>query len=164
MAGDVATTGTAAADVTQSVPERGESSVPGQDAEVAREATPPRRARSRPAPATGSPAPAPAADSPASAPSAAPAAAPGQAAPGITGGAGVRRRLARLGAPRGGGINPVLEPLIKTVRATHPKADIRLIDRAYEVAAHWHAGQMRKSGDAFITHPLAVTTILAELA
>jgi len=57
----------------------------------------------------------------------------------------------------------VLEPLIKTVRATHPKADIRLIDRAYEVAAHWHAGQMRKSGDPYITHPIAVTTILAEL-
>jgi GTP pyrophosphokinase len=57
----------------------------------------------------------------------------------------------------------VLEPLIKTVRATHPKADVRLIDRAYEVAAHWHAGQMRKSGDPFITHPIAVTTILAEL-
>ncbi len=57
----------------------------------------------------------------------------------------------------------MLEPLIKTVRGTHPKADIRLIDRAYEVAAHWHAGQMRKSGDPYITHPLAVTTILAEL-
>ncbi len=166
MAGDVATTGTAAADVTQSAPERGESPVPGQDAEVAREAAPPRRARSRPAPAAGPPAPDPATASPASAPAAVPVAAPGQAAadsPGSTGGAGVRRRLARLGAPRGGGINPVLEPLIKTVRATHPKADIRLIDRAYEVAAHWHAGQMRKSGDPFITHPLAVTTILAEL-
>ena len=166
MAGDVATTGTAAADVTQSVPEQGESSVPGQDAEVAREATEPRRGRSRSAPADGSPAPDPAATPPASAPSAAPAATPGQAAtgsPGISGGAGVRRRLARLGAPRGGGINPVLEPLIKTVRATHPKADIRPIDRAYEVAAHWHAGQMRKSGDPYITHPLAVTTILAEL-
>ncbi len=166
MAGDVATTGTAAADVTQSVPEQGESSVPGQDAEVAREATAPRRGRSRSAPADGSPAPDPAATPPASAPSAAPAATPGQAAtgsPGISGGAGVRRRLARLGAPRGGGINPVLEPLIKTVRATHPKADIRPIDRAYEVAAHWHAGQMRKSGDPYITHPLAVTTILAEL-
>ena len=167
MAGDVATTGTAAADVTQSVPERGESSVPGQDAEVAREeAAPPRRGRSRPAPAAGSPAPAPADETPVSAAPAAAAAAPGRAAPGstgITGGAGVRRRLARLGAPRGGGINPVLEPLIKTVRGTHPKADIRLIDRAYEVAAHWHAGQMRKSGDPYITHPLAVTTILAEL-
>jgi len=60
-------------------------------------------------------------------------------------------------------VNPVLEPLIKTVRATHPKADIRLIERAYEVAAHWHAGQLRKSGDPYITHPLAVATILAEL-
>ncbi len=49
--------------------------------------------------------------------------------------AAVRRRLARLGAPRGGGTNPVLEPLIKTVRATHPKVDVRAIERAYEVAA-----------------------------
>jgi GTP pyrophosphokinase len=57
----------------------------------------------------------------------------------------------------------VLEPLIKTVRGTHPKADIRLIERAYEVAAHWHAHQKRKSGDPYITHPLAVATILAEL-
>ncbi len=77
--------------------------------------------------------------------------------------AAVRRRLARLGAPRGGGANPVLEPLIKTVRATHPKADVRLIERAYEVAARQHAGQVRKSGDPYITHPLAVATILAEL-
>ena len=77
--------------------------------------------------------------------------------------AAVRRRLARLGASRGGGPNPVLEPLIKTVRATHPKADVRLIERAYEVASQQHAGQVRKSGDPFITHPLAVTTILAEL-
>jgi GTP diphosphokinase / guanosine-3',5'-bis(diphosphate) 3'-diphosphatase len=80
-----------------------------------------------------------------------------------SGTAAVRRRLARLGAPRGGGANPVLEPLIKTVRGTHPKADVRLIERAYEVAAQQHAGQFRKSGDPFITHPLAVTTILAEL-
>jgi guanosine-3',5'-bis(diphosphate) 3'-pyrophosphohydrolase len=78
-------------------------------------------------------------------------------------GVGVRRRLARLGAPRGTGVNPVLEPLIKTVRATHPKADIRIIERAYEVAAYWHREQKRKSGDPYITHPLAVATILAEL-
>ena len=57
----------------------------------------------------------------------------------------------------------MLEPLIKTVRATHPKADIRRIERAYETAARWHAGQKRKSGDPYITHPLAVATILAEL-
>jgi GTP pyrophosphokinase len=77
--------------------------------------------------------------------------------------AAVRRRLARLGAPRSGGSNPVLEPLLRTARATHPKLDIRLIERAYEVAARQHAGQVRKSGDPYITHPLAVATILAEL-
>jgi GTP pyrophosphokinase len=78
-------------------------------------------------------------------------------------GVGVRRRLARLGAQRGANINPVLEPLIKTVRATHPKADVRLIERAYESAAYWHRDQKRRSGDPYITHPLAVATILAEL-
>ena len=161
MAGDVATTRTAAADVTQSAPGPEESPVPGEDTEVARDVAEPRRARPRPRSRSRSAAakPAPPADAPAPAATAAPVA-PG----GISGGgAGVRRRLARLGAPRGGGINPVLEPLIKTVRATHPKADVRLISRAYEVAAHWHDGQMRKSGDPYITHPLAVTTILAEL-
>jgi GTP pyrophosphokinase len=96
------------------------------------------------------------------------AALPGQAADtvppgGGTPGVGVRRRLARLGAQRGTGTNPVLEPLIKTVRATHPKADIRLLDRAYESAAYWHRDQKRRSGDPYITHPLAVATILAEL-
>jgi guanosine-3',5'-bis(diphosphate) 3'-pyrophosphohydrolase len=75
----------------------------------------------------------------------------------------VRRRLARLGAQRGTAVSAVLEPLIKTVRATHPKADVRLIERAYDVAAYWHRDQKRKSGDPYITHPLAVATILAEL-
>ncbi|CAM4107061.1 bifunctional (p)ppGpp synthetase/guanosine-3',5'-bis(diphosphate) 3'-pyrophosphohydrolase [Nocardiopsis rhodophaea] len=60
-------------------------------------------------------------------------------------------------------MNPVLEPLIKTVRATHPKVDVRLLERAYDVAAHHHRDQKRKSGDPYITHPLAVATILAEL-
>jgi GTP diphosphokinase / guanosine-3',5'-bis(diphosphate) 3'-diphosphatase len=78
-------------------------------------------------------------------------------------GVGVRRRLARLGAQRGSGVNPVLEPLMKTIRAHHPKADVRAVERAYEVASHWHKDQKRKSGDPYITHPLAVATILAEL-
>ena len=80
-----------------------------------------------------------------------------------TGHPGVRRRLGRFASARGGGVNPVLEPLIKTARTTHPKADIRQIERAYEVAARCHANQSRKSGDPYITHPLAVATILAEL-
>ncbi|WP_408608909.1 RelA/SpoT family protein, partial [Desertihabitans aurantiacus] len=57
----------------------------------------------------------------------------------------------------------VLDPLIKVMRTAHPKADVALIERAYRTAEHYHRGQTRKSGDAYITHPLAVTTILAEL-
>jgi guanosine-3',5'-bis(diphosphate) 3'-pyrophosphohydrolase len=60
-------------------------------------------------------------------------------------------------------VNPVLEPLVKTIRAHHPKADVRTVERAYEVAARWHKDQKRRSGDPYITHPLAVATILAEL-
>ncbi|MGH3319943.1 MAG: RelA/SpoT family protein [Streptosporangiaceae bacterium] len=60
-------------------------------------------------------------------------------------------------------MNPVLEPLIKSIRSIHPKADVRQIERAYDVAAHFHRDQKRRSGDPYITHPLAVATILAEL-
>ncbi|MFC7593737.1 RelA/SpoT family protein [Terrabacter sp. GCM10028922] len=74
----------------------------------------------------------------------------------------VRARFARFGATRPAG-NPVLEPLMTAVRQNHPKADLSVIERAYAVAERAHEGQMRKSGDAYITHPLAVTTILAEL-
>jgi len=57
----------------------------------------------------------------------------------------------------------VLEPLLSTVRSAHPKADLSIIERAYAVAEKAHQGQLRKSGDPYITHPLAVTSILAEL-
>ena len=76
----------------------------------------------------------------------------------------VRARLARLTAPsKPGGTPPVLEPLLRTVRTSHPKADTRQVVRAYEVAEQMHGEQRRRSGDLYITHPLAVTTILAEL-
>ncbi|HET9499650.1 MAG TPA: bifunctional (p)ppGpp synthetase/guanosine-3',5'-bis(diphosphate) 3'-pyrophosphohydrolase [Marmoricola sp.] len=78
------------------------------------------------------------------------------------GGRGVRARLARIGTSRQVG-NPVLEPLFRTVRANHPKADLALLERAYDTAERHHRGQMRKSGDPYITHPLAVTTILADI-
>lgn len=74
----------------------------------------------------------------------------------------VRNRLVRLGQPRTS-TNRVLEPLLRTVRTTHPKEDLTVIERAYDVAERAHRGQMRKSGDPYITHPLAVATILAEL-
>ncbi len=78
----------------------------------------------------------------------------------------VRARLARLGVQRANPYNPVLEPLLRIVRSNDPKienATLRQIESAYQVAERWHRGQKRKSGDPYITHPLAVTTILAEL-
>ncbi len=48
-------------------------------------------------------------------------------------------------------------------KAAHAKADLRMVVRGYDVAERQHRGQMRKSGDPYITHPLAVATILAEL-
>ncbi len=75
---------------------------------------------------------------------------------------GMRARLARVGT-RPPTQNPVLEPLFRAVRANHPKADLALLERAYAEADKWHTGQMRKSGDPYITHPLAVTTILADI-
>jgi GTP diphosphokinase / guanosine-3',5'-bis(diphosphate) 3'-diphosphatase len=74
----------------------------------------------------------------------------------------MRARLARMGTRNQPG-NPVLEPLFRAIRANHPKADLALIERAYVTAEKMHGTQMRKSGDPYITHPLAVTTILADI-
>ncbi len=76
----------------------------------------------------------------------------------------VRARLARFNAPwQSAQVAEVLEPLVATHRASHPKADVRALQRAYDMANRYHAGQFRKSGDPYITHPLAVAQILAEL-
>ncbi|MFI9582822.1 RelA/SpoT family protein [Streptomyces sp. NPDC052236] len=48
-------------------------------------------------------------------------------------------------------------------RAHHPDADLAILHRAYVLAESSHRGQFRKSGEPYITHPLAVTLILAEL-
>ena len=44
-----------------------------------------------------------------------------------------------------------------------PRADAELMERACDVAARCHEGQLRRSGDPYITHPVAVATILAGL-
>ncbi|MDQ4009532.1 MAG: bifunctional (p)ppGpp synthetase/guanosine-3',5'-bis(diphosphate) 3'-pyrophosphohydrolase [Actinomycetota bacterium] len=76
----------------------------------------------------------------------------------------VRARIARrITAQRPGPVRQVLEPLAVVHRELHPKADLALLQRAYDVAEAKHAQQQRKSGDPYITHPLAVSTILAEL-
>jgi len=77
-------------------------------------------------------------------------------------GARVRSRLVRFGS-RGSGSVPALEPLLQSVRTNHPRADVSVIERAYVTAEKAHRGQFRKSGDPYITHPVAVATILAEL-
>ncbi|WP_262321923.1 RelA/SpoT family protein [Acidiferrimicrobium sp. IK] len=56
-----------------------------------------------------------------------------------------------------------LTPLLNSYRARHPRGDTSLFVRAFEAANAAHDGQLRMSGEAYITHPLAVATILAGL-
>ena len=92
----------------------------------------------------------------------APAAPEPAASSGPPSGRRMRARLARMATKSQPG-NPVLEPLFRAVRASHPKADLALLERAYLTAEKYHASQTRKSGDPYITHPLAVATILADI-
>ena len=55
------------------------------------------------------------------------------------------------------------DKLIKRVRKYHPSDDISMIEKAFDIAYHAHEGQCRKSGEAYIIHPLWVGIILAEL-
>ena len=55
------------------------------------------------------------------------------------------------------------QELINSVRKYHPSDDISMIERAYLVAKTAHEGQMRKSGEPYIIHPLCVAIILADL-
>src|ERR1700735_1669924 len=56
-----------------------------------------------------------------------------------------------------------LRPLLSAFRSRHPRDETGRIIRAYEAAAAAHQGQLRNSGEAYISHPLAVATILAGL-
>lgn len=55
------------------------------------------------------------------------------------------------------------EELINSVKRYHPSADISLIEKAFKIADDAHKGQLRKSGEPYIIHPLCVGIILAEL-
>ncbi|QEO10145.1 RelA/SpoT family protein [Protaetiibacter larvae] len=56
-----------------------------------------------------------------------------------------------------------VDRLLKTVRSHHPKADLTIVERAYSAAERAHDGQTRRSGEPYITHPVAVAQILADL-
>ena len=74
---------------------------------------------------------------------------------------GLRSRLARFASNRSGPSE--LDPVIKALRQFHPKSDVKVLQRAYEVSAYLHRDQLRRSGEPYITHPVAVALILAEL-
>jgi GTP pyrophosphokinase len=57
----------------------------------------------------------------------------------------------------------LFQDLIRRVRKYHPSDDISLIEKAYRVADEAHHGQVRKSGEPYIIHPLYVAIILADL-
>ncbi|TJZ41621.1 bifunctional (p)ppGpp synthetase/guanosine-3',5'-bis(diphosphate) 3'-pyrophosphohydrolase [Streptomyces piniterrae] len=78
---------------------------------------------------------------------------------------GLRRigRAALLGPAPRDGLPDALEHVAKVHRGHHPDADLDILSKAYVLAESSHRGQMRKSGEPYITHPLAVTLILAEL-
>ncbi len=61
------------------------------------------------------------------------------------------------------GVPGAVEHLIRTVRSSWPKADLSVIERAYTVAERAHRSQKRRSGEPYISHPIAVAQILAEL-
>ena len=55
------------------------------------------------------------------------------------------------------------QELITSVQKYHPSTDISLIEKAYRIAEKAHEGQVRKSGEPYIIHPLCVAIILADL-
>jgi GTP pyrophosphokinase len=57
----------------------------------------------------------------------------------------------------------VLAPLLTAYRGRHPRGETAVITKAYDAAERAHDGQVRRSGEAYISHPLAVATILAGL-
>ena len=56
-----------------------------------------------------------------------------------------------------------LEDLIKKIQSYYPSADVDFITRAYQFSEKAHEGQIRRSGEAYISHPLSVAGILADL-
>jgi len=57
----------------------------------------------------------------------------------------------------------LFKELVKKVKSYNKNADIKLLEKAYSTAKKFHKDQLRKTGDPFITHPLGVAMILADI-
>src|SRR5438034_1383986 len=75
--------------------------------------------------------------------------------------AAVVQRITRT--PEAGPESHSIEDVVAEARLHRPSLNVGLIERAHEVAAAAHEGQLRASGEPYITHPLQVAFYLAEL-
>ncbi len=82
--------------------------------------------------------------------------------PSVESTSGLRSRLSRMINPSTSGY-PELDPVLRTLRQFHPKSDAKVVTQAYVTAELLHRSQRRRSGDPYITHPVAVAQILADL-
>jgi GTP diphosphokinase / guanosine-3',5'-bis(diphosphate) 3'-diphosphatase len=60
-------------------------------------------------------------------------------------------------------VEELIETIIDQVQTRHPQANLEMMRRAFDFAAAAHKDQLRLTGDPYITHPVAVARILAEL-
>ena len=74
----------------------------------------------------------------------------------------IRSRLPRLFTKQSS-YSQELQAVIRALRTNHPKADVALVEKAFSVAEQAHSSQLRKSGEPYISHPVAVAQILADL-
>jgi GTP pyrophosphokinase len=74
----------------------------------------------------------------------------------------IRSRLPRIFSKQHS-YNQELQQVIKSLKSNHPKADVGLVERAFTAAERAHSDQLRKSGEPYISHPVAVAQILADL-
>lgn len=74
----------------------------------------------------------------------------------------IRSRLPRI-FTRQNSYGQELQAVIKSLKISHPRADVSLVERAFQAAEKAHSEQLRKSGEPYISHPVAVSQILADL-
>src|SRR6476646_8963355 len=55
------------------------------------------------------------------------------------------------------------EDLVEKVRGNNPEADTELLRKAYVFSAYEHKGQVRRSGEPYLVHPLEVADLLADM-